>query len=187
MESIAQLIFEHDVILTMLSVMEEIADRLEKGMEISTQDIDQSIDFVKEFADRCHHGKEENILFPAMEEAGIPRSGGPIGVMLNEHDLGRNFISGLSESFFRYVNGDKEALPGIVSNIRGYVDLLSHHIAKENQILFQIADAMLPDESKNKLNHQFKEFQRTSIGEERYQNYQKLSEDLADKYLYSKV
>ncbi|HEX2953545.1 MAG TPA: hemerythrin domain-containing protein [Bacillota bacterium] len=181
------LLSEHEVILTMLGVLEEIAERLEKEESIDLHDLDRSVEFVKEFADRCHHGKEEDILFPAMEEAGVPKEGGPIGVMLNEHDLGRNFIRGLTEAAHRYQNGDQEARQDIIRNIHGYVDLLSRHIAKENQVLFQMTDQVLTDSHQEKLEQKFKAVQQASIGADKYRIFRRLAEELADKYLFSKV
>jgi hemerythrin-like domain-containing protein len=183
----AELVSEHEVILIMLGVLEEIAERLEKEESIDLHDLDRSLEFVQEFADRCHHGKEEDLLFPAMEEAGIPKEGGPIEVMLNEHDLGRSFIRDLKEASHRYQNGDQEARQDMITNIHGYVDLLSRHIAKENRVLFQMADQVLADSSQEKLDHQFKEVQQALMSEDRYQDYRRLAEELADKYLFSKV
>jgi hemerythrin-like domain-containing protein len=183
----AELFSEHEVILTMLGVLEEIAEQLEKGERIDHHDLGRSVEFVREFADRCHHGKEEDLLFPAMEEVGIPKEGGPIGVMLDEHDLGRSFIRELKEAAHRYQNGDQKARQAMITNIRGYVDLLSRHIAKENQVLFPMADHVLGDSIQEKLEHKFKEVQQASLGQERYQDYRSLAEALADKYLYSKV
>jgi hemerythrin-like domain-containing protein len=73
---------EHDGILVMLKILERVSGQLTSPSTVELKHLDQILEFLKVFVDRCHHGKEEDILFPALEEAGIPRRGGPIGVML---------------------------------------------------------------------------------------------------------
>lgn len=93
---IDQLKEEHQAILLMLKIMEAACKKLEAGEDVSKDDLNDMVKFIKEFADKSHHLKEEDLLFPAMEEAGIPREGGPIGVMLTEHTTGREYVKGLS-------------------------------------------------------------------------------------------
>jgi hemerythrin-like domain-containing protein len=187
MRATSQLVSEHEVILNMLGVMEEMADRLEKGEPIEIKDIENAVEFVQEFADRCHHSKEEHLLFPAMEEAGIPKAGGPIGVMLDEHAMGRNIVRELNEATHRYRGGDPSATPEMVTHMRGYVELLSQHIAKENQMLFQMAEQVLPEARMESLVRQFEAIQERTVGERKYQAYRRFAEDMTNKYLYSKV
>jgi len=82
------LINEHKAIKVMLSIMTKIAENIKANKGYYIKDVEQIVDFLKTFADKCHHGKEENVLFPALVLAGIPKENGPIGVMLQEHTLG---------------------------------------------------------------------------------------------------
>ncbi len=77
---------EHEGILAMLAVVEAAARRLESGKSIPPQMMIDAATFFRNFADGCHHGKEEGELFPTMAEHGVPQDGGPIGMMLYEHD-----------------------------------------------------------------------------------------------------
>ena len=80
---------EHDAILRMLEVTEQVAEQLDRGEKVAPQTLDGLLEFFRLFADQCHHGKEEELLFPALERKGMPRQTGPIEVMLIEHDHGR--------------------------------------------------------------------------------------------------
>lgn len=84
-----QLKDEHSGIKSMLDILAKVCDRLESGERVDQRHLDKILEFLNVFVDKSHHAKEEDILFPAMERAGIPREGGPIGVMFAEHRLGR--------------------------------------------------------------------------------------------------
>ena len=100
---------EHEAILKMLGASEEVARRLEQGEQVDQQTLDDLLEFFQLFADRCHHGKEEDLLFPLLEKKGFPRDGGPIGVMLFEHERGRLLIRQMAEATAAYKAGDKGA------------------------------------------------------------------------------
>ncbi len=74
-----QLKEEHQGIQLMLSILEKVCQRLESGGKVETGHLEKVLEFIQVFADKCHHGKEEDLLFPEMEKAGIPKEQGPIG------------------------------------------------------------------------------------------------------------
>src|SRR3990172_1482629 len=86
---------EHEAILRMLHAMDAAADRLVDGRAPDPEILEDIVEFFATFADRCHHAKEEGVLFPRLEARGIPRDGGPVGVMLMEHDIGRRHVAAL--------------------------------------------------------------------------------------------
>ncbi|MCK5562617.1 hemerythrin domain-containing protein [Candidatus Bathyarchaeota archaeon] len=126
---------EHRVIKRMLTILNVACEKLEKDEEVSTEIFRKAIDFIRVFADQCHHGKEEETLFPLVEQRGIPREGGPTGVMRMEHEQGRNFVKALADAVERYDQGDRNAKAAIIENARGYTQLLAQHIPKEDDIL----------------------------------------------------
>ena len=128
---------EHEGILAMLAVVETAAKRLESGKEIPSDMMTNAVGFFRNFADKCHHGKEEDELFPTLERYGIPKQGGPIGVMLAEHDQGRAFVRSMGDAADKYARGDKTAAPALAQSTLGYVNLLRQHIAKENNVFSQ--------------------------------------------------
>jgi hemerythrin-like domain-containing protein len=108
---------------------------------------EDALDFFRHFADGCHHVKEENLLFPRMAERGVRVGGGPIGVMLSEHEQGRAYLRGVRENLEGAERGDAVALQEVYQNALGYIDLLRSHIQKEDNILFRIARfTLLPDD-----------------------------------------
>ncbi|MHC4932765.1 MAG: hemerythrin domain-containing protein [Planctomycetota bacterium] len=126
LDPIQELMDEHRVIEQVLTALEAAAE-LE---EISFGFYERAADFIATFADRCHHGKEEDRLFPALEKKGIPRDGGPIGVMCSEHQIGRGHVRRMRELI---AGGDLAALK---QTSLEYVGLLRQHIHKEDNILF---------------------------------------------------
>ncbi|MBI5032994.1 MAG: hemerythrin domain-containing protein [Chloroflexi bacterium] len=162
---------EHEGILAMLSVVEAAARRLESGKSIPPQMMVDAGNFFRNFADGCHHGKEEGELFPTMVEHGIPKEGGPVGVMLLEHDEGRAFVRGMREAAERYARGDESANLALVDNTLDYVRLLRAHIAKENNVLFPMADEILSDDEQAKLFDAFEHIEQTRTGPGEHERY----------------
>lgn len=174
---------EHELIKQMLTVINKICDKLQAGEKVDGSHLEQIVDFIRNFADKCHHGKEEDILFDSMVEAGFSKEAGPIGVMLSEHDLGRDFVSGLSEAIEGYNKGDMNAISAIVANAQRYSTLLDQHIDKENNVLFPMADARLTQEQQNKMVKDFDKFEEQEMGTEIHEKYHRILNDLKTLYL----
>ncbi len=111
----------------------------------------QGVDFIRGYADGWHHAKEEVHLFPALEEAGMPRDGGPIGVMLHEHEIGRSCVRTIADHLAAASHGDPAARLEVIRGALSYCDLLEDHIAKEDGILFEMADRVLPSAEHGRL------------------------------------
>ena len=139
---------EHQLILRMLALLEKNAALTEGGSFSDYQFYLDGVDFIRNFADRFHHAKEEDILFEALIENGMPRANSPVAAMLMEHDLGRAFVRGMEEAATRARNGDAGQTDAIVSNARGYLELLREHISKEDEILYPLAERVLPEEKR---------------------------------------
>lgn len=117
--------------------------------------IESIIDIIRNFADGLHHAKEENHFFPALEKKGFSPDQGPVGVMLNEHKEGRNFVKGIADNLELFRKGNISAKTGIYQNMSGYAELLQSHILKENNILFRMADNVLSDQEQKDLLDKF--------------------------------
>lgn len=142
-DSTAVLRDEHQRILKVMRVLGRMLDAGEKNGAWDFDAIGDCIAFFRLFADACHHGKEEELLFPELEARGIPREGGPIGVMLYEHQMGRQFVRAMKDALGSARDGDREALSRLVEAGRGFIDLLTQHIHKEDHILFSMADQVM--------------------------------------------
>jgi len=174
---------EHRRIEEMLQVMETVCKKLESSEQVNTEDLKNIVEFIKEFADKAHHGKEEELLLVAMVDAGIPKDGGPVGVMLMEHDMGRNYVKGMSEAIEEYDKGNTDASSKIIENARNYASLLSNHIYKEDNILYPMADMHLSEEKQNELLGEFNIVQSEKIGNETYTRLLDTLKELKGKYL----
>ena len=183
MEPTKQLIEENDSIKVMLKIIEKVSEKLESGEEVDSEHLESMIDFIRIFADKCHHGKEEDILFSAMEEVGILKEGGPIGVMLSEHELGREYVKQMREGVTGYKMGENKAVQQILENARNYVALLTEHIEKEDNILYPMADMYLSEEKQYELNEKFKKVEKEDIGIDKYQELNKVLHHLRDIFI----
>jgi hemerythrin-like domain-containing protein len=183
MKATGALKHEHEAIKLMLQIMEAACVQIETEKKVHVADVDEMIDFLKVFADQCHHGKEENILFPCLEKAGIPREGGPIGVMLAEHEQGRKYIANMGRALTDYEDGAATGLTDLVENIRSYAELLEQHINKENNVLFAMADRVLTEETQDELFEEFEELEEDVIGRGKHEELHKRLERLSGTYL----
>jgi len=169
---------EHRGIERMLRALERAADRLEGGDETRLQTFEEGVDFLRNFADRCHHTKEETELFPALERAGVPVEGGPIAVMLADHDQGRQHIRAMAEALEAYKKGDVAARAVLVSNARAYADLLRQHIWKEDNVLFAMADEVLPEPEQQRLVDSFDRIEAEEMGPGVHERYHQMLDQL---------
>jgi hemerythrin-like domain-containing protein len=169
MNPIEKLMAEHRNILRGLDLLEGGALELENGIEVSPKFFIAAIDFIRNYADRYHHAKEEDILFIRMGEAGFSPEAGPVAVMLYEHNQGRAFVSNLERANNRYATGEKEAVGEIIKNAIAYVNLLRAHIQKEDMILYPMAENALGERGINSMKPDFEKVEREETGiEQKY-------------------
>lgn len=133
---------EHQWILKVAGVLETVLDREpDHGLDLDA--VEGCVSFIRLFADACHHGQEEDLLFPELQARGLPRETGPIAVMLQEHELGRSYARQMAASLPGARTGDADARTTLEHAARGYVDLIRGHIEKEDHVLFSMADQMV--------------------------------------------
>jgi hemerythrin-like domain-containing protein len=141
------------------------------------------VNLIRNFADGLHHAKEENLLFPLLCEKGFSPEMGPVAVMLNEHEQGRNFVRAALEGIEEFKNGNYGELQTIYENLGNYASLLQSHINKENNILFRMADQVLNDGEQQALLDQFSEVENNAEAEFNGHNSIQKINTLADIYL----
>jgi len=168
---------EHRVIERMLRVLDLANEKVLKGGEVPVELYEKAVDFIRVFADRCHHGKEEETLFPLVEQRGIPKNG-PTHVMRTEHEQGRSIAKALEEAVERYKKSDAGAKEAIVEYARSYGRLLSQHIWKEDNVLYPLADGVLKYSDRAELVQRFEKVERERIGERNHRKYIDLVEHL---------
>jgi hemerythrin-like domain-containing protein len=184
MNPIEELKNEHRAVEASLRILEGLCRRIETQGSISEPaHIDQLLEFFAAFVDTCHHGKEEALLFPALEVQGVPREGGPVGVMLAEHVSGRGYIQGMRQALAGYKGGRQAAAADFIRHARGYADLLRQHIHKEDNVLFQIADQRLSTETKNKLVEGFERIEQEKVGAGKHEAFHRMLDELGKIYV----
>jgi hemerythrin-like domain-containing protein len=171
MEATEILMQEHRVIERMLTSLEAGAARIDAGQPMRPGFFIEATDFVKGFADGCHHRKEEGVLFTAMVDSGLPRESGPIAVMLAEHEQGRVYTRGLRAAAQRLEAGDVSASAEVTANARGYTALLRQHIYKEDNILFPMADQVIPRAAQAQVSEGFDHVEHEETGEGVHEKY----------------
>jgi hemerythrin-like domain-containing protein len=168
---------DHRVIEKVLTVLERLTERPIEG---SIEAWRRALDFIRNFADKCHHLKEEKIFFPALEERGIPREGGPIGIMLMEHEEGRGYVKLMAAALALTEEDPQADETSLIDNARAYLRLLRQHIRKEEEILFELADEILTREEQNRLLREFEEHEAREIGAGVHERYLKIAEELEE-------
>jgi hemerythrin-like domain-containing protein len=155
---------EHDAILKMLDGLDDTSHQLGSGISVPPATLNGLLEFFQLFADRCHHGKEEELLFPLLERKGMPRGGGPLGVMLFEHDHGRQLVREMVAAATEYQGRSGPAGERWAKAAQQYSTLLREHILKENNILFSMAERMLTPEEQDSLGAEFEKSEVEKMG-----------------------
>ena len=176
-KAIDDLKHEHEAILSSLATLDVMVDRATKGGQVGPEDVRGFIRFLKEFADTCHHGKEEGILFPTLVQAGMPERGGPIGVMLTEHTEGRRLIKDMEDAAAGTLAAERFARAA-----QEYAGLLRAHIQKENNVLFPAAERVLSPDELERIHGRFEEHEEKVIGHGRHEELHALLKELKRKY-----
>jgi hemerythrin-like domain-containing protein len=175
MKATNELVEEHRVIKRVLKALELAVNRLESGEPVRPEVFLSAVDFIRGYADGVHHRKEEGVLFVRMEARGLPNDGCPLGVMLAEHALARQYTRALhlaAQDMQLEIPGAKDRA---IQSSRGYIALLREHIRKEDTILFPIADAVIPVEQHSQV---WEDFTRAEIEEGAQVKYLALAEAL---------
>ena len=174
-----ELMHEHEAILVALAIIEKIARLAQAGTEVSVPDIEKLMDFLKIFADKCHHGKEEYILFPTLGTVGLSSQMGPVAVMLGEHTMGRALISQMNDS----ISGVSFEATSFAKAAIDYVYLMRSHIDKENHILFPMGDARLSESQQIEILEKFNIHEETVVGAGKHEEFHAMLNEFKTKYL----
>lgn len=156
MKSVDRLLAEHELIERGLVLLQSAVVRIENQEPLPEGFAAWAARFFQQFADHCHHAKEEAVLFPVLKQRGIPEQDGPIGVMLHEHVLGRDCVRRMREA--------SQAQPfdaeTFAAAARQYVPLLRQHIFKENNVLFRMAERVMSAADDADVMHRFSQVEQ---------------------------
>jgi hemerythrin-like domain-containing protein len=171
---------EHRFIQKVAAAMAVLADHLELEQEVDAETLRDMVEFMRTFADRCHHGKEETYLFTALEKKGVPMHGCPMGALLGEHQRGRVIVAQLAETIESYTAGHPEARAPLIESLRGLTGLYPNHIWKEDYLLFPMADKILSPEEQQELLARFEAVEEP-IGEDLHHRFERLANWLEEE------
>ncbi|MDW7673628.1 MAG: hemerythrin domain-containing protein [Bacillota bacterium] len=156
MDAIEILVAEHRPIKTVLKAIRKLCIGIVNGESVDHQLFTEIIDFVRGYADKYHHQKEEDHLFNIMTElADEPPNTGPITGMLVEHDLGRNYIRNLEKAIAAHKAGNEDARVDIIANAISYEQLLHGHIDKEDNVIYKMGTRIIPEDQLDQLTSLF--------------------------------
>lgn len=181
MKATDMLMDEHEVIKRVLNCLEMAASSLEQDHPVRTGFFLDAAAFMRGFVDGCHHMKEEKVLFVAMAEHGVPTHAGPLPVMLNEHDQGRKLAQALAEAAPGLGSGGQNERVEVIETARAYTRLLRHHIAKENGILFPMANQIIPPDEQDLVADDFERVESVETGEGVHEKYLALVDALENE------
>ena len=171
---------EHRVIQKMVAGMSLLAERLEGGEPLDVSLLESIVAFLRTFADRCHHGKEETFLFPALIRRGVPSHGCPIGGLTMEHQKGRVMVGELADAIRGCAAGEPPAREDLVKSLRALVAFYPNHIWKEDYLLFPLAGKVLTPEDQEELVNKFETVER-ELGIEGHEGFDKVATELERK------
>lgn len=184
MYSIELMMLEHEYILKFIATAKRACVGILEGKEVVVKDFENMIVFARNYADKHHHGKEEQILFKEMLN-----HLGNIGVnliqhgMLVEHDLGRLHMSELETALKAYSeNPTTESKLEIIANTVGYANLLKRHIGKEDEVIYTFAEQKLPKDVLVSVDERTKVFEDDATTQQVQDKYLKILAELEAKY-----
>lgn len=181
-KAIEQMMDEHRLIVRVLGALDSMSGQLAGEGLVPREDVGRFATFFREFADRCHHGKEEDRLFVKMNEQGFPREYGPVGVMLSEHDAGRSHVRALAAVGQGSGPLTAEEAESVQAHVNEFVPLLLQHIQKEDHVLYPMAMQALPPGELANLDQECEEFDRDVMKPGQVHGLKALAADLTAAY-----
>lgn len=164
---------EHQHILKVLDALRRECESIQAGGEVNKNFFSKAIDFIKNYADKFHHVKEEDILFKEMSKDSVGMHCNPIEQMLYEHNLGRGFVKGMEEGL---KENNKEK---VLENTDNYIELLKGHIFKEDNILYPMADEVLSQDVQKSILELFSQAEKQKFEKGAKDKYLSIAEELA--------
>ncbi len=178
MQATEMLMEEHRVIERVIGALETAAKRLRNNESVEPEFFLQAADFIRNFADGCHHAKEEGVLFKAMLAAGMRPEGSHVAVMLVEHDQAREYTAGMVSAAVGVKQRDPRAADQLIADALGYAALLRQHIQKEDRVLYPMADQVIPTERHAQVLRDCRGAEEAAGGHEKHAQHRALADQL---------
>ena len=164
MKPVGLLMTEHRLIERMLEILRREAEHAESAQCIDVALLDAAVDFIRWYADRTHHAKEESILFRDLASKELsPADRSLMEELLEDHNFGRKTVGQLVEAKEKYRQGAYDALATIVEKCRTLVTFYHEHIYKEDNLFFPASLNYLSDGEQKAMLDEFAESDRKMI------------------------
>lgn len=173
---------DHEVMLRMIRILGEMADRLDAGVAVDPADLDQAVTFVRSFSDKCHHTKEESHLYAEILRSGAPDERGAIELMIAEHAEARKCVAAMTRAIEGLRQGDALAAQAFAAAASNYNRLLSEHIYKEDHVLYPTVRTRLTHAQQTALKVRFAEVDKECLGPGKREEFDRLLRRLEQAY-----
>jgi hemerythrin-like domain-containing protein len=166
MQARGLLMIEHRLIERMLTIIKNAMGKIGQKQKADPAFVDTAVDFIRMYADRTHHGKEEDILFRELKNKPLSDEDRQVmDELVEDHVFGRQLTKALADANTSYRHGDEAALADILEKLQGLIDFYPRHIEKEDKVFFPASRAYFSDEEDGAMLEEFREFDRTMIHE----------------------
>lgn len=180
MMPIGPLMIEHRLIERMVELAKQELERIAEGSRVNADFIEVAMDFFRTYTDRCHHGKEENILFRDLAKKKISSEHKKIlDELIEEHVFGRKTVGKLIDAKEKYINGEQDAVKEIIKHLKTLVEFYPVHIQKEDKHFFIPGMAYFTQEERDGMLDEGWEFDRNMI----HEKYQNIVKQLENQYI----
>ena len=171
---------EHVFILKVVAVMVSLEDRVGKGFDVDPDTLRSIVEFLRIYADRCHHGKEEVYLFTFLQKKGVPLTGCPLGALLHEHKIGREWVGKFAEAIEGYAKDRSGGRGALQESMKALAALYPNHIWKEDYLLSPMANKLLSGSEQEGLRNTFEDAER-ELGSELHRKWERFAVELEGK------
>lgn len=171
---------EHQTIMKVVNALGMLAETLESGKQVDADMLRGAAAFMQVFADGCHHGKEDELLFPALERKGVPLTGCPLGALKAEHVKGRTLVANLEAITEDYVKSKPSASRRLIETIADIRKLYSNHIWKEEFLAFPLVARLLSPREQTELQDHFDRVE-ADIGQGVHDGYIRIADQLHER------
>lgn len=169
---------EHNIVLAVLDGAEREARNIQATGKVNTDKVAKLVHFFLIFVEKWHHSKEKNLLFPRLQQCGMPIDSGPIAVILQKQALGRDQVVLIAKALCQYKMGASQATAPLVEHLLSLTAQLREHISRENEGLFVVADQILSPVDQEELCDAFEAIKSSEIANGKHEQYHKYAHEL---------
>lgn len=191
MRTIQELMKEHNNITIMLEILEKACEKFKSDPKGTVEHLEQIIDFFGDFGDKCHHSKEEDLLYAALKKSGVITANHVDGIvvistiasMIKDHERARIYIDDMREALAKYHTENSFSIDHFVKEANSFIAFQRQHINTEDKVLYPLASSHLSEKELRELSEKFEKVVREKKEIEKQKGVHTLVEQLKTVYL----